>query len=215
MHKSDLGFGYYEYEVIEYLTKKFRTYKPCVFIDIGAYVGYYLMLALKEGCDVIAFEPDPRNYALLRANAALSNANNQIAIFNKALSDRTAITTFKLSVAPSTSSMSRFLRKELVEKTIMVSCTTLDDVIKPLAENLLKDKHVIIKIDVEGAAYSVIRGALNTIATYKPIVVLEVHRTYDDDDEIKVVRLLRLFNYKFKVLERRGDENFILVLEHS
>jgi len=53
--------------------------KGMVFVDIGAHMGYYAVLASEqvgENGTVIAFEPDPRNLQLFRKNVALNNCTN-------------------------------------------------------------------------------------------------------------------------------------------
>jgi len=60
-----------------------------VFLDIGANIGYYSVLAsaiVGEAGMVIAYEPDGANFALLRRNLRLNRAVNVMA-FQAALSD--------------------------------------------------------------------------------------------------------------------------------
>lgn len=54
-----------------------------VFLDIGANIGYYTVLAsalVGSGGAVIAYEPDEDNFRLLRENLALNRAVNVIAV---------------------------------------------------------------------------------------------------------------------------------------
>jgi FkbM family methyltransferase len=61
-----------------------------VFVDVGANVGYFSILAASvvgaEGA-VFAFEPDPDNFRLLQANALLNGLEQRITTVQAALSD--------------------------------------------------------------------------------------------------------------------------------
>ena len=61
-----------------------------VFIDVGANVGYFSVVAASvvgaEGA-VFAFEPDPDNCRLLRANAELNGLDDRVIVVEAALSD--------------------------------------------------------------------------------------------------------------------------------
>jgi FkbM family methyltransferase len=61
-----------------------------VFVDAGANIGYFSVLAASvvgPGGSVFAFEPDPDNYRLLQANAELNNMAGSITAVEAALSD--------------------------------------------------------------------------------------------------------------------------------
>ena len=51
-----------------------------VFVDVGANIGYFSVVAadiVGEDGQVLAFEPDPDNFALLQANLALNGLERQ------------------------------------------------------------------------------------------------------------------------------------------
>lgn len=48
--------------------KGFRIEDAAVWLDIGAHIGSFTCWALAKGCKVIAFEPHPVNFQLLKAN---------------------------------------------------------------------------------------------------------------------------------------------------
>lgn len=65
-----------------------------------------------------------------------------------------------------------------------------------------------IKVDVEGAEQKLIKGALNTIKTQKPIMFLSIYHNVNDFFEIKpLIESLNL-GYTFKVSKER-PETFI------
>lgn len=57
------------------------------FVDVGAHVGYYTVLAsglVGESGRVVAVEPSPRNFGLLTANLALDNRRRNVRAVNMA-----------------------------------------------------------------------------------------------------------------------------------
>lgn len=61
-----------------------------VYVDVGANIGYYTLLAAAragEQGQVLAYEPDPQNFALLKANVALNHLT-QVHLFPYGLYDQ-------------------------------------------------------------------------------------------------------------------------------
>ena len=61
-----------------------------VFVDVGANIGYFTVLAADRVGDsggVFAFEPDPENFSLLQANLNLNGVQRQVEAVRAALSD--------------------------------------------------------------------------------------------------------------------------------
>lgn len=84
--------------LVNYDKEKVKIFKEIVkegdtVIDVGAHIGYYTMLAAKivgkEG-KVFAFEPEEKNFNLLRKNKECNNYEN-IVLEKKAVSDRSVI----------------------------------------------------------------------------------------------------------------------------
>ncbi|MEM4914147.1 MAG: FkbM family methyltransferase [Desulfurococcaceae archaeon] len=184
-----------------------KRLKPCFFVDVGAYVGYYTLLMAEGGCDVIALEPDPRSFVLLVDNITLKRLQRKIVVFNKAICESNQLVLFKFSKSPSESSFTSYMRGDLVEFTRSVPCVTLDSVL-----STFEPRNLILKIDVEGAALQVLKGGMRTIARFKPHIVLEVHRTHESD-ELLVLSILRKHGYRWRILEWRNSRNFIVALE--
>lgn len=76
-----------------------KVLKPgMTFVDVGANIGYYTLLAeriIGPSGTVIAFEPEPKNFALLSKTVSLNNLPN-VRIYQQAVSDRdvTSISSF-------------------------------------------------------------------------------------------------------------------------
>jgi len=122
------------------------------FIDVGAAYGYYTLKASKLiSGQVFAFEPDPILYKVLEANLAINRVRNA-KVSNMALSDTECEIDFSGS---------------------KVKARKLDQVLTEEGSKLTEDD--IVKIDVEGMALSVLRGAIDTLRASKPKLVIELH----------------------------------------
>lgn len=122
-----------------------------VFIDVGAHVGYYTVLAARivgPGGIVHAFEPDPENAAVLRRNVG---AFPGIAVVHEcAVSDRSGRALLYRSTE---NSGDHRLYETPGRAAVDVMVMTLDSV-------FLRSRPVdFIKIDVQGEECRVLRGA--------------------------------------------------------
>lgn len=141
-----------------------------VFVDIGANLGYYTCLALQSGKTVVAFEPQQQNLQCLFQNITANGWEDNAEVFPLALSERPGLLTLYGASGPSASLIQNWAGySSRFKKTVPVS--TLDNVLM----GRFIDKQLFIKVDVEGAEFQVLKGALKTLdITPKPIWLLEV-----------------------------------------
>jgi FkbM family methyltransferase len=85
-----------------------RVLRQGVFVDIGAYVGFYTVLAARYGWRVVAFEPNPINAILLRYNIALHGVGDRVVVVDKAAGDAHGYARFSISSSPSESSFTKY-----------------------------------------------------------------------------------------------------------
>ncbi len=139
-------------------------------VDIGAHKGKItaMMLAASPHQQHFAFEPIPSLFAYLQ-----KKFRQKILLYPYALSNTNGTTTFNLvttNMAYSGIRKRPYGRSEK-DQTISVTLKTLDAII-PASTPIL-----LIKIDVEGAEYAVLEGALQTIARCRPIILFEFGKT--------------------------------------
>jgi len=135
------------------------------FCDIGANIGYYSLLAshaVGPGGVVIAVEPSPPIFALLRENLALNDARNvrpvQAAVAPRA--GRVA-----LYRGPSwNTGMTTTLAERGFKVADEVDALPLEDILRPDETARLR----LIKIDVEGAEAPILERLLGRIGNYPP-----------------------------------------------
>lgn len=188
--------GSYEYE-------KQRTFEETVergfvVFDIGAHVGFYTLLASvlvgPEG-RVVAFEALPRNLRYLRAHLALNGVNN-VSVVGAAVSDVDAEVCFDEGPGHSMAHIAG-------AGSLKVASVTLDKVV--FGDGMRPPS--VLKIDVEGAEFAVLQGAMRTIGMYRPALFLATH---GPEIHSRCWELLRGWRYRIRTLTEKpvefGDE---------
>lgn len=165
------------------------------FLDLGANIGYYSLFAASERSDIeiVAFEPNPKNFKILSANAALNGS--RIRCVHAAVSDVTGSQTFHLPSSDHSGSLEAGFNPHVV-RTETVRTYRLDDYV---AEYPLRGRP-LCKAIVEGHEPKFIRGALKTLDDYHPDLILAVSQRYDDE----TVGQLRRRGYAFYQITNRG-----------
>lgn len=137
-----------------------------LFVDAGAHVGFYSLLAARAGADVVALEPDPYNLAALRRNLHGTRAE----VLGSAVSDSIGAASFHLS--SSTTGGSLVDRGDIeMTRSVSVETTTVDAVVEGRAFDTL-----VLKVDVEGAEPAVLAGAQRALRDPpSAVVIAEVH----------------------------------------
>jgi FkbM family methyltransferase len=152
---------YGDYE--PYITTHLREFLTPgrIFVDIGANIGYYSLLAASKGAVVHAFEPHGRNVWLLNKNA--QDNGFDVNIVPCALADCERLMIYApLSGNGQISALSGDVPFEGQE---VIRTVTLDRALDGIRPD-------IVKIDVEGAEGLVLKGAQKTL-DLRPIVISE------------------------------------------
>ena len=177
-----------------------------VFIDIGANIGCYTLIASKlvgEEGRVIAFEPIKEVFEKLIFNVELNKLSN-VDLNRKAVYSETAVLEFFLASSENMGMSSIFHHDTENGKTEKVEAVSLDDYFSAYG---LK-RADIIKIDVEGSEIFALRGMKRVLKDYRPLVIMEI-----SDEVIKssgipadeLLRFMREFGYIPKGIDREGN----------
>ena len=142
-------------------------------IDIGAHVGSFSMITSKYVKQVIAFEPDPEGYRLCLENVATNNRNN-ITVVNKAIGETTQKLKFYLGL---TSGRNTLCNTEFTktQKIIDVDCIGIND----LFTQYKIIQPILLKMDIEGAEYTILNKISDENLKKIKILVLEAHQYAD------------------------------------
>ena len=143
----------------------------CV-INIGANVGYYCCHALSLGKSVIAVEPIDRNLHYLKRNMVENNWGQQIEIYPVALGSKTDVQ--KIWGSDTAASLIRGWAGIPESYVTQVPVLTLDRILG----SSIASKKTLILVDIEGAEYGMLQGAVNTLVHVpRPIWMVEIGTT--------------------------------------
>jgi FkbM family methyltransferase len=148
------------------------TLKPGnIFIDIGANIGLFTLLASEKGCEIYSFEPTPVTFDRLNENINLNKRMN-VKTFNLALSDSKG--EVMMNVAENGMDAWNNLSADIIEagfKKIKINTDTLDNFIR--SNDLPTDRTIIIKMDVEGWEKYVLLGGKNSLMNLDILLMIE------------------------------------------
>lgn len=172
------------------------------FVDIGANIGYFSLLAAKYYAGVVAIEPSQFNLNYLKNNLRLNPAlASKIRVLPVAVGEQaTSATLFRPVDQPLAASLSPvpgFYTEEEV-----VSCEPLDTLLEGVTSI------ATIKIDTEGAEYNILKGGRRTIEKYRPWVICEVSDQMQrrfGNDALKILNFFRIIEYRCVVSPYRAE----------
>ncbi len=189
-----------EYERDEMAVLEFLSRSCSVLLDIGANVGWYsLHLAhflRGRPVQIYAFEPIPRTFAELTHNIALNDFGGTIRAVNHALGESETMLNFYVPAFTGSVAASRrplFPNEE--NETVECMVVPLDMLVRQHRLEQLD----LIKCDVEGSELLVLRGGIDSIKRYQPIIMLEMLRKWSqafDYHPNDIIALLRGYGYQ-------------------
>lgn len=165
-----------------------------IFVDVGANVGIYSILAAEKGSRVIAFEPDPQNLVALRSNLKLNHYSHLVDVRPIALGPTAGFIAINSGLGPlshvSEAPFDASLNPPNHNQSV-VTVSTLDcEISLPVSG---------MKMDVEGFELAILDGANKALGScYIPIIQLEWNSLSDERYGIprsKIQRRLSSFGY--------------------
>ena len=164
-------------------------------IDAGGYVGdTALLFSSYTDKNIHVFEASPSNMDIIRETIRLNHLDNIVPV-SKALGEKSGTARFSLGERNSCNS--------LVERPgynypdhIEVPVVTLDDYVR---ENDLEIG--LIKVDIEGGEQLLLRGAVETIRTQHPILLISIYHSANDFFEIKPMIEKMCGKYTFRIVK--------------
>jgi FkbM family methyltransferase len=142
------------------------------FINIGANIGYYTCHALSKGKRSIAVEPIQGNLFYLLNNIKKNGWHKQVEVFPVALGESSDI--LEIWGGGTGASLIKGWAQIPENYVTQVPVFTLDRII----DNQIVDKKALIIIDIEGAEYMLLKGAINILNNkIKPIWMIEITTT--------------------------------------
>lgn len=199
--------GFVEYYTSRLISNLLRP--NTTFLDIGANVGYFTVLAAlrQPSCRIVAIEPVPETFDRLDRNIALNRIQNVITV-PQAVGDYIGTTVVRLGEDSGFSSIEVSSDEDSDQsigndRLLKVTITTVDDICE---RHDLKQID-LVKVDVEGYEEFVFRGMRRVISRNHPIIVTEMedhwHRRYQSRKD-RIVDQFREDEYLAFALSRYG-----------
>jgi FkbM family methyltransferase len=196
----------YEPHVTAALQKRLQA--GMVFLDIGANIGYFSMLAAgKVGSSgrVFSFEASQKNAILIFLSTRLNKFDN-IHVFPFALANHRG--TWMYDSHGSNGSLAPFSTEgDLMPGRSLVYAMTLDELMR---DQVRAD---IVKIDIEGAEYMALEGGTKLLERCRPVIFSEFSpealRNVSGKSGQDYLDLLRSLNYEFCLLNKTGSETLV------
>ena len=159
-------------------------------LDIGANIGTHTLLFSEIG-PVHSFEP--LYHAVVTQNVKSNSLKNPVKVYPYALSDEAQVRNMYLPRRmphglKNYGGSSMHLNEPAAHSStpVPVECKTLDEVYNGVPS--------VIKMDVENHEPYVLRGAINTIKTHKPAIIIEISN-YETSEVPKILQSFGYTNY--------------------
>jgi FkbM family methyltransferase len=139
-----------------------------IVLDCGAGIGSFTDAALRLGADlVVSIEPSPVAAELLRRNFSDEIATQRVIIVQEGVWSSPGWQ--KLSLDSSSMVVQG-------DRSVEARVTTIDDIVRDLDLSRVD----YIKMDIEGAEREALKGAMETLRTFRPRLMLESYHLPDD-----------------------------------
>src|SRR5690606_14658736 len=135
---------------------------PGTFVDIGANLGLYSLLARQLGADALLFEPEPTHASLLQRDAVHVGTIAEFALGDCPGRAMLNVGDVRHSGASSLSSSAASGKDTIYAGAVEVDVHTFDAYAESAGVDLAAVR--LIKVDVEGHEASTIRGMLGYLA---------------------------------------------------
>ncbi len=194
----------YEPEISDLILKKINPNKDA--INIGANIGLYsnlLAQSINLNNKVLAIEPTPNAFKILKNNIIRNNNEDRIITFNGIATDKEG--DYQINIIQGKEEYSSM--GELVHTSIKHKKATSVQVKGNTIDNLIKQHRIkpgIMVIDVEGAELSVLKGAVKTLKEFRPIIISELDDkllTEQNSNSKEIIKFLESFNYQVMDIE--------------
>ena len=179
--------GFWELWITRFISRSIQPGTVCM--DIGANVGYYTaLMADRVGPNgsVIAVEPVPETFRLLKKNARLNDYFSNIKLLNAALSSRSGSSMFYVPDGDPKNGRIANDHCGADGEMISVELISVDELDLPSLG--------LVKVDVEGAEAKVWHGMKETVARSPEMqIVMEVNADRSDDTQTLIEDIASMF----------------------
>ena len=179
-------------------------------LDIGAHTGLFSVYVstLNPNVKIFSLEPEPDNFTLMKENLKLNHCENVI-VKNVALvgndEEKVSLYLSNNSHNHTTLPPNHFTTKNPEE--IKISATNLNRII---SQNKL-DKIGLLKMDIEGAEFEIIKALDNNIIKVIKNIVVEYHEDANNK-HADIENILRSYGFSIEHFPNHFDKRFGLLV---
>lgn len=174
-----------------YVKGFFPIAKDSIVVDVGAHIGSFSLSVARSVSKVLAFEPEPANYQLLKKNMEINHLEN-MSIFAMAVSCSSGYQDIYTYPGGSSADYSLYNRGIMNVKTARIPTISLDDLIQ--REGLPRID--VLKLDCEGAEHEILRNISFEAASKIMGITMEMHSA---PPEVSIDIPLKLEEFGFQV----------------
>ena len=168
-------------------------------IDAGSNIGIATLFFKSKypSANILSFEPDPYNFAILKKNIAINNIKN-VKVVNAALAKQSGVTSFygeidKNADTRGNSIINAWGNQRTTSKTITVKAVKLSSYIKSTVD--------FLKLDIEGAEQQVLEELGDKLRLIKHLII-EVHETkniYFENNLTIICQILKDYGFELEI----------------
>ena len=203
--------NFYDWENndLDFVIKKAE--KDQIFIDIGAWIGPYTLLAAKLGMRVYAFEPDKTAYEVLKKNIQLNKFKHKPEIFNFGLSKKETIAYLYSNTNEFGKSESSIInyKNKLNSKKIEINLKKFLEEINKIKINNPGLKIKILKVDIEGGEFFFEKDIYDFVKLNKLYCIISYHYMVFNKNKIKK-NFLKIRTLFYQLMVKKIYPNNIL-----
>lgn len=172
-------------------TKNYVIEADNIIVDIGANIGIFSLFAASQGAKVYAIEPNPETFEILKKNIAENYLTDKIIALNYAISDGSGYVDLQI---PDSDKIYALGSATIMEKIKNDLCAHQDFTFKTIRVGTISIKAIIekyigveqaidfIKVDCEGAEFSIFKGLDSGTAEKILNIAMETHEGYSEKE---------------------------------
>ena len=174
--------------------------RESIVVDVGAHIGSFSIMVARSARRVLAFEPEPTNYQMLKKNVEINHLDN-MSIFEMAVSGRSGHQDIYTYQGGSSADYSLYERGNTNVKVGHIPTISVEEIFK--REGLPRID--FLKLDCEGAEHDILRNMSLETAAKIMGMAMEAHRV---PSEFSIDIPLRLKELGFEI-EMNGGGGYI------
>lgn len=193
--------GTYKFDDIDKVAEIIRNIKDPIMLDIGANHGIlgYRMIQHIPSIKIIAFEPQKYMYDVMKQSIRENNFN--IELHNKCVGKKEQITSIDVYDYDKEGSFGSVSLIKDKSNDVRQSPIDKQKVEMITVDSLNLNQIDFIKIDVEGMELDVLKGGIETIKKFKPVLLVE----HAKGNKREIKKFINSFNVGYEITDLRND----------